>query len=165
MIVTINTDASYSKLYQKGTYAFWIVSNHGRIKRSGILRNDCPRPEIAEFRCLINAMHKLVESNWTGITKIVINTDCMNVIHLIERDKKKIKRFNLLSWGEELLIKWEKMIQSYRDGILKGVTIECRHVRSHVSTKSSRQWVNDWCDKEAKRHMHEYLQTQLVKKE
>lgn len=165
MIVTINTDASYSKLYEKGTYAFWIVSDQGRICKSGILRNDCPRPEIAEFRCIVNAMHKLAEANWIDITKVIINTDCLNVIYLISRDKKKIKRFGLFPWGSDTLNKFESMVSSYRQTFLKGVPIELRHVRSHVSTATPRQWVNDWCDKEAKRHMAAYLKTQLIVQE
>ena len=164
MIVTIKTDASFSKLNQRGTYAFWIKSNQGKITRSGLLRNECSRAEIAEFKCLINAMHKLAESNWTGITRVIVNTDCMNVMHLCERDEKKIKRYGL-GWGLGLLKKYESMITSYKTGILEKATIEFRHVKSHVSTKSDRQWVNDWCDKEAKRHMHAYLKTQIIVKE
>lgn len=165
MIVTINTDASFSKLYQRGTYAFWIKSNKGKITKSGLLRNECSRPEIAEFRCIVNAMHKLAEANWADITKVIINTDCMNVIYLIARDNKKIKRFGLFPWGSDTLNKFESMVSSYRKTFLKGVPIELRHVKAHVSTKSDREWVNDWCDKEAKRHMAAYLKTQLIQKE
>ena len=162
MIVTINTDASFSKLYQKGTYAFWIVSNHGRITRSGTLRKPCSRPEVAEFKCIINAMHKLAESNWEGITRVIINTDCLNVIHLMQGNKKMIKRWRLLSWGHDLLVKYDDMMLSYKESFLKDATIEHRHVKSHVSTDSKKQWVNDWCDKEAKKHLAAYLKTQLI---
>lgn len=159
MIVTVNTDASFSKLYQRGTFAFWIVSDTGRLFGSGLLKNECERPEIAEFQCLINAVHRLIRARWSGITRIIINTDCKNVIHLVQRDRKEIRRYKLGPWGNDLLIKFENMVhQPY----LNGIKIECRHVRSHVSTKSKRQWVNDWCDKEAKRHLHEFLQTQII---
>ena len=161
MIVTINTDASFSKLYRRGTYAFWIVSNAGRIRKSGLLRKECALPQIAEFKCIINAVHTLAKADLPGVKRIIINTDCMDVIHLIEKDQAKIKRYGLMNWGCGLVVRFEKTI---KDGNLKGIPIDCRHVKSHVSTSTSRQWVNDWCDREAKRHMNIYLQTQLIQK-
>ncbi len=98
MIVTINTDASYSKKYQVGSYAFWIVCDEFRLKKSGMLKEKAPRPEIAEFRSVMNALHTLFAKKVSvKITRIIVNTDCLNVIHLLENNKAAIREYNLNS--------------------------------------------------------------------
>jgi len=151
MNVTINTDASFSKQYNRGTYAFWIVSNRFVIQRAGILRKKCSRPEIAEFRCIINAIHVLGKQNCVGIKKIIINTDCLNVIHLINKDKSAIARYRLASFGSMLVFRFEEVIRSHK---LHKIPIEIRHVRSHTGVDDARSYVNEWCDTEAKAQMN-----------
>src|SRR5690554_1870512 len=90
MWVTINTDASYHPIHKVGAYAFWIVSNQGRIMKSGPLRearNSCD----AEAKCIANALHTLLKSDWVGVTRVLINTDSKNTIDAmsgIARQKK-----------------------------------------------------------------------------
>ena len=67
MIVTVNTDASYSPGAERGSFAFWIVSNSGRVQMSGMLKNRVGRPEQAEFQCIINAVHILIQQDWKKI--------------------------------------------------------------------------------------------------
>lgn len=154
MTVTINTDASFSARHNRGTYAFWIRSDEGKISLSGVLRAKCKRAEVAEFKCIINALHTLIHSEWKGIERIVINTDCLNVIHLMNDNRKAIRRYRLRSWGEPLVEKFREIKSKSR---LSRNSIDIRHVRAHVSTESSRQWVNDWCDTNAKRQMNRLL--------
>jgi ribonuclease HI len=150
MIVTINTDASFNVKHQIGTFAFWIVSNEGRIQQSGVLRRTVSRPEIAEFKCVINAVHVLGSQRWAGIKKIIINTDCLNVIHLLNKDKKKIAKYHLASWGSNLVNQFYITLSKHH---LTKAEIEFRHVQSHVEITSSKIFVNDWCDKAAKEMM------------
>lgn len=150
MIVTINTDASFSLKHQLGTYAFWIVCNEGKIAKSGVLRKKVKRPEVAEFRCIINALYVLICADFKDITKVIINTDCLNVIHLAQKKEKLIKKYGLYSWGQHLVLQMEIMIMKSK---LRRVEIEFRHVKSHESTETARQWVNEWCDSEAKKQL------------
>lgn len=150
MIVTVNTDAAFHPQFKVAGYAFWIVCNQGRKKGYGHLRGTMNRPDIAEFQCVINAMHILGKMKLTGITKIIVNTDCLNVIHIIKKDKVAIKKYHLGKWGLPMR---EKFISTLREFGLNKAKIEFRHVRSHSETNSKKGWVNDWCDRMAKLEM------------
>lgn len=153
MIVTINTDASHHSDAKIGGYAFWIVCNEFRIVKSGALKNKCARPEIAEFMCIINAVHLLFQSKPSKITKVVVNTDCLNVIHLLKGDKNAIRKYGLETWGAPLVKIFYK--------IAGDTKFEFRHIRSHQHTNTPRNWVNDWCDKEAKKAMWDKVNSVL----
>lgn len=157
MIVTINTDASFTFKHQRGTFAFWMVCNRFKIQKAGILRKKCSRPEIAELRAIINAVHILGKENCAGVTKIIINTDCLNAIHILSDDTKAIKRFQLASFGTMLRFRFEEVLRSHK---IHRIPIEFRHVRSHTDNTDARSYVNDWCDTEAKKKM-EFLLNQL----
>lgn len=150
MIVTINTDASFSNRHKRGTFAFWINSNRFVIQKTGILRKKCSRPEIAEFRCIINAIHTLGKQNTIGLKKIIINTDCLNVIHLIKKDKEAIRKYQLQSFGSMLVFRFEEVLRSHK---LHKAILDLRHVRSHTGADDARSYVNEWCDTEAKKQM------------
>jgi ribonuclease HI len=158
MIVTINTDASYSKTYQKGAFAFWMVSNHGKICKSGLLKGDSLDPTHAEIKTISNALYHLATyTGWTGITRVIINTDSMNSIHLLTKNERAIKKYRINR------NKYQKEIQVFPALINKlKFNIEMRHVRSHVSTETAKQWVNEWCDSEAKKHLHKFLKDNVI---
>lgn len=161
MIVTVNTDASYSDKYKRGTYAFWIVCNEFRMQSSGALKNPLGRSEMAEFQCIINALHFLFSvPTKRQITKIFLNTDCLNVIHLVNDDKAAINKYKLEGWGKSLVNKYKKTIKAY--GIITE-QVEFRHVKAHVEIDSSRSYVNDWLDKAAKKEMGDLLLTLKTK--
>lgn len=155
MIVTINTDASFYKKQQRGSYAFAIVSNRGRIYRSGVLRKKVTRPEIAEFKCILNAIHVLIQQDWPDISLVVVNTDCLNVIHLLENKKDKIAKYKLGSWGRPLVLKYRIMVAESKK--LRFNTFSFRHVKSHTTITDARSYVNDWCDREAKKVLENYI--------
>lgn len=155
MIVTINTDASFSKTHQIGSFAFWIVSNEFRIKQAGLLRKKVKRPEIAEFRCIINALHVLYNSDCSKVTRIIVNTDCLNVIHLVKNDKQAIERYRLKRDGFPELVKTLKTLKNQSKIPL--VPIELRHVKAHTGSSDARSYVNDWCDRKAKAALMEKI--------
>jgi len=157
MIVTVCTDASFSWSLERGSFAFWIVSNQGKIAKSGMLNKRIHRAEQAEFQCIINAIHVLIAADWKDVEKIIINTDCLNVIHLISGNKNAIRKYRLGSWGNHLVLLLKLMIDKSK---LKKVKLEFRHVRAHVSTATPKQWVNDWCDKEAKKQLMNFVNAQ-----
>lgn len=156
MILTINTDASFNRRKEVGTYAFWIVCDEFKLKMSGALRKKCTRPEIAEYQCLINALHVAFKMpRKRKITRLIVNTDCLNVIHLAMEHKVAIKAYKLDNWGRHLTIKFHKMLES--NGISKN-QLDMRHIKSHQHTDTSRNWVNQWCDDAAKFEMNKLLQ-------
>lgn len=154
MIITINTDASFSYAHQKGSFAFWIVCNEFKILKSGVLRKKVKRAEVAEFRCIINALHTLFKRDCSKAKKIIINTDCLNVIHLIKNDKDAISKYRLRTWGEPLVNTYKQL---RRDSRYKNLEIEFRHVRAHTGISDARSYVNEWCDTNAKAALQEEI--------
>jgi ribonuclease HI len=149
MIVTINTDASFHPKHKIGGYAFWIVCDEGRFSHSGILRKEVNRPEVAEMKCIINAIYVLGTLNFKNISKIIINTDCLNAIHLFKKRKSSIKKYEL-EWGLDLA---NDLTNELAKSKLSKTLIEFRHIRSHQHTETKRNWVNNWCDKAAKKQL------------
>ena len=142
MLVTINTDASFSQEFKIGSYAFWIVCNSGRFLKSGSFREQVENPTLAEMKCIINALHCLKKQGWTGIDKIIINTDSLNGIHIFKKDKNHILKYRI-KYGKSLSHKFDQVTKELP-------LIEFRHVKAHTTTEKARSWVNDWCDKAAK---------------
>lgn len=138
MLVTINTDASYNSHYKIGTFSFWIVSDAGRICKRGNLKGDVITSQEAEFKAVLNALHFLLEkSGWKYINRIIINCDCQPVVDMINGSETQ---------------KWAKSYKSHFNSIKKKfkISIEARKVKAHSGIDQSRNWVNDWCDEQAK---------------
>lgn len=144
MLVTINTDASFIEGF--GGYAFWIVCNEFKVLKSGVLRDKVKRPEIAEFKCIINSLHILFKNDCKNVSKIIINTDCMNVIHCLSYNQKMINRYNLKKEFTLLTAKFYRLLKG------KNIDVEFRHVKSHTGINDARSYVNEWCDREAKKY-------------
>ncbi len=140
MIVTVTTDAAFHTKHKVGAYAFWITSDLGRLKAHGVLKKTKSSCD-SEIQCILNALHYMgkavVDRN---ISRIIINTDSMNAIHVFEGNKDAIKRYRL-KWAEHYKHIFQKLVS---------VPVELRHVKAHKSTSDARSYVNDWCDKKAK---------------
>jgi ribonuclease HI len=129
MLVTINTDASYS--LEKGTagWACWIVCNGVRVKRYGKFKTLPKHSGYAEAQAVIIALHVLsLEASFIP-SKIIINCDMISVKDLIDKDA-------------ELTMLYSKYIV-----LMGNPIVEHRHVKGHSGTESPRKYVNDWCDK------------------
>jgi hypothetical protein len=162
MIVTVTTDASFSRKHNVGTYAFWIKCNEFKITKHGPLRKSVKRPEIAEFQCIINALHTVFTTETqTPIKKIIVNTDCLNVINIVNQHRCKeakfnCKRYNLNKWGHEMHVTYQRLLRTNKQ---RWDIVEFRHVKSHEHTNTSRNWVNQWCDDMAKFEINNLLVT------
>ncbi len=151
MNVTITTDASFSKKHNRGTYAFFITSDLGRMSKSGALRKKCDSPSEAEMKCIFNALVFLSQQvDIFGKCKnIYINTDSMNVIHVWKHDavavrKYRLKHLNKIMHGPRMQIK----------SLYKGKKIELRHVKGHDDTNlENRSRANAMCDNACKIEM------------
>lgn len=148
MLVTVNTDASLNPQFGVGAYAFWIVCNEGKIMQSGPFKDGIKNSTEAEIKCIVNALYALYKSEFKGVSKVVINTDCL-YFHRYQRGDKS-KRTE----SREYVKICGKLCQKY--GLRRG-WIEIRHVKAHNGTNNARKWVNDWCDKAAKKMMREQV--------
>lgn len=143
--ITINTDASFNLRKKTGGYAFYIVCDLFKIQKGGMFKVNPDNPQDAEMKCMVNALHTLVvQKELPPVKLIVINSDCLHSFTLIGRNKSGVGKI-IADTLRELR---KKMAF---DGILP--EFEFRHVKAHSDIKDARSWVNDWCDKEAKKWM------------
>lgn len=145
MLITINTDASFSNVY--GGYAFWIVCDQGKIQKAGKIKSRIKGSQQAEMMCIANALHTLKHSRFKNITKVVINTDSVTCINALGTFKSTI------DGAKECLFTMMEIC------VANGMTLrdcskmfEFRHVKAHSGKKDKRSFVNEWCDKEAKKY-------------
>lgn len=146
MLVTINTDASFWHHQQKGSWAFWAVCNKFKITKCGVFRESIRNSSEAELKCMINAVFCVIKAE-PGITKIILNTDsqiCM----------KAIKRQN----PNSSLCKFVTIFVN----MTKHIPIEFRHVKAHSKVKDARSYVNDWCDKNARKALKESVKKKKI---
>lgn len=153
MLVTINTDASFHPKYKLGAYAFWIVCAQGKILHSGPLK-EAKDPTDAEMRCIANALHALLKSNFTEVHKVIINSDALYAFTRIGRSKPAGSPGRIIS---NILRDLKK---KYFSATQLHLSIhEFRHVKAHSGTENARKWVNDWCDKTAKRELGKLIRS------
>lgn len=143
MLVTINTDASFCGETKIGAYAFYLRSNTFLLKKSGVFREKCATSTDAEFKCIINATKVCLQQD-KSITRLIINTDCKTSIAALTglmTNKKSIKRY------APLVAMFEKLVKKYN------VEVSLRWVKGHAGNIDARSYVNEWCDKEAKKQL------------
>lgn len=150
MVVTINTDASFNDQYKVGAYAYWIVSDAYRIKYAGMLK-ECGRSVEAELKAIANALFRLTKSNnANNVNLIIVNTDCTNAIEAIQGERK-LKDKGCIDTIEHIHTYQRMLIEA--NGIDKPTYsyIDYRHVKAHSKEKDKRSFVNNWCDRQARR--------------
>lgn len=147
MLVTINTDASFHPQLKHGAYAFWAVCNDFKITKSGVFKSKCFSPDDAEAKCIINALTVILKAH-TGITKIIVNTDSLNAIAILTKDIYHLKKYRVsVKMYAHIRQQYHLVLSS------KKCSVEFRHVKAHSGTGDKRSYVNEWCDKEAKRQL------------
>ena len=151
MNVTITTDASYSAKHNRGTYAFYISSNAGRMSKSGELRKKCDSPSEAEIKCIINALVFLSQQHdiFSKCNDIHINTDSMNAIHVWKNDMVAIRKYGIKKLSKKM---HGPMMQMKK--LFSGKKIFLMHVKGHDDENmASRSKANAMCDRVAKIEM------------
>jgi ribonuclease HI len=132
---TVITDASYCHKTNRGGWAAWIRID-GRsepIKKYGSFKRNLPNSTDAEKKAALNGM---VIAKAYGADAILLQTDCLSVVHLIDGTTKKRK----------LIDEWTRYLASC--GLL-AMTIKGRHVKGHTKKTEPRFFVNRWCDEKA----------------
>lgn len=144
--VTITTDISLNQQRKKAAYAFWISTELGAIKRSGMLKGKHSNVPLAELMCIANAVHFFIK---TGLKtkRLIINTDNQGgQVLLIKNGKEgRNKQVDVVA----------RLINETVNGKYEEVVF--RHVKAHKGTRDKRSYVNDWCDRESRSVLRNYL--------
>lgn len=133
---TVITDASFDHRTRTGGWAAWIRIDGvpGPVRRSGILRELAADSSEAEMRA--SAIGIFIAAQF-GATQILVQTDCMTVVHAIKGKGSRVK-----AWHEMLaVLPYENL------------KLQARHVKGHTANPAARSWVNRWCDENAKAQM------------
>lgn len=80
---------------------------------------------------------------------------------MLSRQRKDVKP----SWGRAALSVFDLAGKLKNTCKTKKNKFKYRHVKAHTSIKDSRTWVNNWCDKEAKKWMkveREKIKQQII---
>ena len=146
--LTINTDASWHPIHKCGGYAFYIVCDLFKIQKAGRFKNNPKSSEDAEIMCLGNALATLLAQKELPTAKwLIINGDCTKGMERV-RTVSMAKISNKDPIAKSVNSLRLKLIQR-----LKSNKNKMRHVKAHNGTPDARSWVNDWCDREAKKYM------------
>jgi ribonuclease HI len=153
--ITINTDASFSPEKKVGGYAFYIVCDLFKIQKGGMFKCS-PKTSIeAEMMCMANALHTLLNQPELPSTKlIVINSDCLHSF-----EKIKLKSQSEVGKKVAQILRQLRLKTSIKGNIKP--LYEFRHVKAHSGKNDARSFVNEWCDKEAKKWMRYSLNLKL----
>lgn len=146
--ITISTDISLDPATGSAAYAYWISTDGGAIRRSGMLKKKTKNTVLAEMMCIANGVHFFISRGYK-VRRLIVNTDskhCADTFH-----------------GFATIEAIQPIVEYVKDLVKHNVIrMELRHVKAHRGTKTKRQYVNDWCDKEAKRVLRNYLKTQKI---
>lgn len=123
---TVIADASWCPYTKAGGWACWISSSHFKVQKTGLFHKLASTPTEAEKWAALNGLWFAHEA---GARNILIQTDCLHVVNLINNK------------GLEDLDKFF------------GATIYAKHVKGHTHRPEPRFWVNRWCDEQAKIEM------------
>lgn len=137
---TVITDASYCHKTKAGGWAAWINVNyengeHRRIQESGIFRFRARSSEHAEQMACMNGIFLAYQA---GARRILVQTDCLSLVQ---------------SEGRGTGIKNPRDYTKAQSDHWPDAVLEWRHVKGHTAGEDRRSWVNNWCDREAKKHM------------
>lgn len=138
---TVLTDASYDQRWKVGGWAAWVRSDGDQrpLTMSGVLKG--PPIENSTYAEVMAALNGIwLARNHAHATHLLVQSDCMAVIHLIQGQMKSPGLLQLWATGLG------------RDD-MAGVQLVARHVKGHGQVKDARTYVNAWCDEYARLHM------------
>jgi ribonuclease HI len=144
-LCTIVCDASFYSDKKRdmkiGGWAVWIVGGWPDLRRYqhwGVFKEPFEEKEgsaQAEIKAAINGL-ALAKHYFPDAVRFHLVPDCKTVISQIENKKGK--------W-------WELM-----KSIVGDADITAKHVKAHKSDGTPRSWVNQWCNRYARRAMRRF---------
>lgn len=148
--VTVFTDASFCPETKCAGGAFWARGEIERMSSAFPIAGavQAHEAEIAAACMAIilmdkdPAMGRLLKLGQQ--TRVVLVIDCLAI-----RDAFEGRIRPSTPIVDQYIAQVEALRQQH------GFFLKINHVKAHKGTKTPRQWVNNWCDKEAKRQMRE----------
>lgn len=143
---TINTDASHYAAHGGiAAWACWIKSSHYLVKNAGVFPEGVPNSAVAELLAveqalllldqLISTEPFLQHQRDNGKILVFFNTDSLFTVQALNGTiKRKV---------------YADAINRVR-GLAERYEINPRHVKGHTRGTVAREWVNNWCDKQAR---------------
>lgn len=139
---TINTDAGVKN--KQGAFAYWIRSENCLLKGSGKLQSTDSNE--AELEAILLALVKTCTNEYLNTADIiVVNCDNINAI-------KKINSKNIEIKFNEFLTNINTKYSTNIKNKINFNKVYAKHVKGHSNKKTSRNWVNNYLDKELKKH-------------
>lgn len=144
MRATVVCDASFYQHPSGGAvhagWAAWVKGDGGLAVRGyGIIK---PVPNMtsttAEMYAALNGIWLAARG---GATQVLVRSDCMTVAEAIQGRLRK--RYLIELWAEALAA-----------GKVQHVQLTAKHVKGHGAITDPATWVNDWCDKHARKAQH-----------
>lgn len=135
---TVNTDAGM-KRNGAAAFAFWIRSENVVLKGAKSFKTPMKNSNEAELAGILNALHIVAEDEYLRTADvIVVNCDNTQALRVLETNQ--INGYN----------KYKDFYKEIKSKI--SCPIQYRHVKGHSKGKTPREFVNNWCDKELKKH-------------
>lgn len=133
---TVITDASFNNKDMSSGWAAWVRVDDldHPIKHYSSFSKLKPKTSTeAEKMAAINGVWI---ANKYGADAVLIQSDCMAVIHMLNGTTRKRK----------LISQWNCWIEAAG---VSDIRMIAKHVKGHTRTKDARSHVNRWCDKMA----------------
>lgn len=141
-LVTMFTDAGWSKTHSLGVWAMWAKCNGRTIRHSGQLKGPITQSGHAELAAIANGLTVVAKTltlpRWS---RIIVQTDSEEALLALRRKTHKHRGSNM-AVGYILRLAYT---QQYK--------LDLRHIKGHTAANTPRQAVNHWCDTECKRQM------------
>lgn len=123
-------------------WAAWIrvTGVNGPIKKGGLLKLGPVKTSAwAELYAALNGVWIAAQY---GATSVLVRSDCLEVVKVLNEEAFANNK------------KWQAYRKAVKEHSLEHLDITAKHVRAHTEDFSTAAaYVNDWCDREAKRHM------------
>lgn len=155
MLVTVMSDASYCHQTKAAGWGVWIKSERGFFEGGGNFKTQAKTSTDAESMAISVAVFLAFKQ---GIAVegdiILIQTDCLAIVNMLQKfDKDLYKSRRKLKPFQKAVKYTERFIRENK------CTLKIRHVKGHAPSEGKRNYVNELCDKHARKAMQEQRRT------
>lgn len=153
MIINIFTDASLNTQTLNAGYAFYIGCRANKIQRAGALQRKMKSTTLAELQAIINAVYMLRRAKLPTPSKVVIHTDSMECVKILQGSQQTPYDGYTRACFEECQFQLMDYLQSIGLPVYKyRMYVEFKHVKAHTGGTSKHSLINRWCDLESRRY-------------
>jgi ribonuclease HI len=164
-ILTVFVDASHCSQTRAAGWGAWARRDdwqRGALLGDGF-KQDIPNSAVAELCGIANALTVLKQQGaFADIVLINVQCDCLRALSLmltcipwctISKKAKTGSAIPLIR-NSNIAVMEQQAIDAIRVAT-SGHRISVKHVKGHSGRAEGRSWVNDQCDRIAKRHMEQ----------